>query len=110
MELNASGLSKACEEMFPSRRMLEEAMKLGIPLTLGSDAHQPMKLGEHLDQARALLSELGVREVATFRNRKREMVLLNVEETMYNKRKALIANRFIADGCFLLLETLHRRG
>ena len=51
MELNASGLSKACEEMFPSRRMLEEAMKLGIPLTLGSDAHQPMKLGEHLDQA-----------------------------------------------------------
>ena len=67
MELNASGLSKACEEMFPSRRMLEEAMKLGIPLmleeamklgiplTLGSDAHQPMKLGEHLDQARTAI-------------------------------------------------------
>lgn len=79
MELNASGLSKACGEMFPSRRMLEEVIKLGIPLTLGSDAHQPMKLGEHLDQARALLSELGVRELATFRNRKREMVLWNVE-------------------------------
>lgn len=76
MELNASGLSKPCEEMFPSRRMLEEAIKLGIPLTLGSDAHQPQKLGEHLDTARSLLSELGVEQVATFQNRIRKMVLL----------------------------------
>lgn len=76
MELNASGLSKACEEMFPSRRVLEEAIRLGIPLTLGSDAHQPQKLGEHLDKARGLLLELGVETVATFENRKREMVLL----------------------------------
>lgn len=76
MELNASGLSKACEEMFPSRRMLEEAMRLGIPLTLGSDAHQPQKLGEHLDTARELLEELGVEKIATFQNRIRKMVLL----------------------------------
>ncbi|MGG1877373.1 histidinol-phosphatase HisJ [Paenibacillus cisolokensis] len=74
MELNASGLSKDCAEMFPSRRMLEEAISLGIPLTLGSDAHQPLKLGEHLDKARALLAELGVTALATFRERKREMV------------------------------------
>lgn len=77
MELNASGLSKACEEMFPSRRMLEEAIALGIPLTLGSDAHQPGKLGEHLDKARALLADLGVRHITTFRGRKREMVPLD---------------------------------
>ncbi|WP_422659179.1 histidinol-phosphatase HisJ [Paenibacillus sp. EC2-1] len=76
MELNASGLSKACEEMFPSRRMLEEAIRLGIPLTLGSDAHQPQKLGEHLDTARELLEELGVEKIATFQNRVRKMVLL----------------------------------
>ncbi|WP_106769425.1 histidinol-phosphatase HisJ [Paenibacillus faecalis] len=76
MELNASGLSKACKEMFPSRRILEEAVKLGIPLTMGSDAHQPQKLGEHLDQARDMLIELGVKEVATFQRRNREMVTL----------------------------------
>ncbi len=80
MELNASGLSKPCEEMFPSRRMLVEAVRLGIPLTLGSDAHQPGKLGEHLDQARRLLTEIGVKEVATFEKRKRTMVLLNDKE------------------------------
>lgn len=77
MELNASGLSKDCKEMFPSRRMLEEAVRLGIPLTLGSDAHHPRKLGENLDKARALLVDLGVEEVAVFENRKREMVPLS---------------------------------
>ena len=76
MELNASGLSKDCREMFPSKRMLEEAIRLGIPLTLGSDAHQPKKLGEYLDEARGLLTELGVEELAVFENRIRSMVPL----------------------------------
>lgn len=79
MELNASGLSKPVAEMFPSRRILSAAVELGIPLTVGSDAHDPLKLGEHLDQARALLHELGVRELATFEGRKRTMVPLELE-------------------------------
>ncbi|WP_223070050.1 histidinol-phosphatase HisJ [Paenibacillus caui] len=79
MELNASGLSKACEEMFPSRRILEEALKLDIPLTLGSDAHDPMKLGEHLDQARKQLYEVGFRELAVFEGRQRRMIPLEIE-------------------------------
>lgn len=77
MELNASGLSKPVAEMFPSRRILSAAVELGIPLTVGSDAHDPRKLGEHLDQARALLRELGVRELATFEGRQRTMVELD---------------------------------
>lgn len=74
MELNASGLSKPVAEMFPSHRILSAAVELGIPLTVGSDAHDPLKLGEHLEQARALLHELGVRELATFEGRRRVMV------------------------------------
>ncbi|MNO14836.1 Histidinol-phosphatase [compost metagenome] len=76
MELNASGLSKPCAEMFPSRRMLEAALQKGIPLTVGSDAHDPLKLGENLDQARNLLYDIGVRELATFEKRKRTMIPL----------------------------------
>ncbi len=76
MELNASGLSKPCAEMFPSRRMLEEALALGIPLTVGSDAHDPAKLSEHLEKARALLHEVGYRELAVFRQRERSSVPL----------------------------------
>lgn len=76
MELNASGLSKPCAEMFPSNRILESAIQLGIPLTVGSDAHDPLKLSEHLDTARAALYELGVRELATFTERRRRMIRL----------------------------------
>ncbi|MCA0758121.1 histidinol-phosphatase HisJ [Paenibacillus sp. N4] len=70
IELNASGLRMPVEEMFPSRRMLEYAHKLGIPVTIGSDAHQPERLGQYLDQARAALKEVGYTQLATFNCRK----------------------------------------
>ncbi|MBP2001416.1 histidinol-phosphatase (PHP family) [Paenibacillus shirakamiensis] len=78
MELNASGLTKVCEEMFPSQRILEEALRLGIPLTLGSDAHAPEKLSENLDVARRTLYDIGFRELATFKERKRRMIPLEL--------------------------------
>lgn len=77
IELNASGLRMPCAEMFPKRRMLEEAFGLGIPVTVGSDAHQPERLARHLDRAVALLREIGYRELATFRGRKREMLAMD---------------------------------
>ncbi|MEF2969163.1 histidinol-phosphatase HisJ [Paenibacillus sp. M1] len=80
MELNASGLSKPVAEMFPSRRILEAAVERGIPLTVGSDAHDPLRLSEHLDKARALLYGLGVRELATFEGRRRTMIPLEAAE------------------------------
>jgi histidinol-phosphatase (PHP family) len=78
MELNASGLSKPCAEMFPGRRMLEEAYRLGIPVIVGSDAHQPEKLSEHLDKAQSLLYEVGYRELAVFEKRERSSVKLTI--------------------------------
>lgn len=74
MELNASGLSKACKEMFPSKRMVSEAFRLGIPVTIGSDAHDPLKLGEHLEHARALLWDVGYRQLSAFEQRRRTEV------------------------------------
>jgi histidinol-phosphatase (PHP family) len=74
IELNASGLRMPCAEMFPKRRMLEYAFELGIPVTIGSDAHQPERLSQYLDQAVALLKEIGYRELATFRGRQRTMI------------------------------------
>jgi histidinol-phosphatase (PHP family) len=70
IELNASGLRTPAEEMFPSRRMLEYAKQLNIPITIGSDAHQPERLGQYLDQARAVLKDVGFSQLATFERRK----------------------------------------
>ncbi|OMD77780.1 MULTISPECIES: histidinol-phosphatase HisJ [Paenibacillus] len=74
MELNASGLTKPCAEMFPAEHLLQEALKLGIPLTLGSDAHDPAKLGDGLQEARSMLWQTGFRELAVFEGRRRTTV------------------------------------
>jgi histidinol-phosphatase (PHP family) len=74
IELNASGLRMPVEEMFPSRRILEYCYQNEIPLTMGSDAHQPARLSQNLDQARALLQDIGFTELATFKQRERIMV------------------------------------
>lgn len=74
IELNASGLRMPVKEMFPSRRMLEYCLQQGIPLTIGSDAHQPERLTQYLDQAVDLLKEIGFTELATFKQRQRAMI------------------------------------
>ncbi|MEK4291560.1 histidinol-phosphatase HisJ [Paenibacillus sp. FSL R5-0636] len=74
MELNASGLTKPCAEMFPAEHLLQEALRLGIPLTLGSDAHDPAKLGDGLQEARSMLWHTGFRELAVFEGRRRTTV------------------------------------
>lgn len=74
IELNASGLRMPCADMFPSRRMLGKARELGIPITLGSDAHQPERLGQYLDQAREALRAAGYVQLATFEGRRRTLV------------------------------------
>mgnify|MGYP000244584414 CR=1 FL=1 len=74
IELNASGLRMPVKEMFPSRRVLEYCLDLGIPLIIGSDAHKPHNLAQYLDQATALLKEIGFTQLATFSKRSRIMV------------------------------------
>lgn len=76
IELNASGLRMPCGEMFPSRRILSYCLERGVPLTVGSDAHQPAKLACHLDQAVALLKDIGFTELATFKAGRREMITI----------------------------------
>ncbi len=39
IEVNTSGLTYACEEMFPSQGLLREFCRAGVPCTLGTDAH-----------------------------------------------------------------------
>lgn len=74
IELNASGLRTPAAEMFPSKAILERALQLEIPLTIGSDAHTPERLGQYLPEARKLLKEVGYQQLATFSKRKRTLI------------------------------------
>jgi histidinol-phosphatase (PHP family) len=74
IELNASGLRMIAKEMFPSPRILKLCIEQDIPVTVGSDAHQPERLGQYLNEARSLLKEIGYHQLATFNQRKRILI------------------------------------
>ncbi len=74
LEINASGLRKPIQEIYPSRMLLQEAYALNIPITFGSDAHKPEQVGAGLEEAYTLARSIGYTKAVTFRDRQREMV------------------------------------
>jgi histidinol-phosphatase (PHP family) len=72
-ELNVAGIHAPCKEAYPSMRMLERARALEIPVTYGSDAHHPDKVGQKGAEARAMLKKAGYTHLATFEGRKRTL-------------------------------------
>ena len=74
IELNTAGLRKDCKEIYPSRRILEEAHRLGVKITFGSDAHSPEEVGADFDQAIQLATTVGYSEACRFEKRHRSLV------------------------------------
>ncbi len=67
VEINTSGyrkmpprLERTGDEPFPNRQMLRLLIERGVPLTFGSDCHNPDQVGFARDRAASLLQELGV--------------------------------------------------
>ncbi|HKM93391.1 MAG TPA: histidinol-phosphatase HisJ family protein [Prolixibacteraceae bacterium] len=76
LELNTGGYDRPCAEFFPNRKILELALKHGIPVTLGSDAHKPEQVARHFDSAIELLKEIGYTKITRFRNRQRGEIII----------------------------------
>ena len=72
MELNTSGLGKAFPEMNPGLIMLKEMHERNIPVVIGSDAHDPYRIGAAFEEALDALSEAGYRHVHIVLDRKRK--------------------------------------
>lgn len=77
IELNTSGWRKVCAEQYPSYAILTEAHRLGVPVALGSDAHEPHLVGAGFDRALSILSEIGFTHIAAFANRERRLIPLS---------------------------------
>jgi len=75
-EINTSGKNKKCAEFYPIKALVEACFAAGVPVTLGSDAHKPEEVGQHFEEAIALLKEVGYTEVVSFKNRQRKMVAI----------------------------------
>ena len=74
IEINVAGMRKKCAELYPSLELLQEAYKLNIPITFGSDAHKPEQVGLFSDEAIELAKEVGYTKYAFYKNRKKHFI------------------------------------
>jgi len=70
LELNIAGYRKTVKEPYPSKSLLEEAFRLGIPITFSSDAHKPEQIAMFHDEIVSLAKSIGYTECAYFKKRK----------------------------------------
>jgi histidinol-phosphatase (PHP family) len=76
IELSTAGLRKPCQEFYPSRDFLQIAYRLGVPISLGSDAHTSQDLGAGFSEAVAFARSVGYRRMCRFEKRQRELVAI----------------------------------
>ena len=64
MEVNSGAISRAVlDEVYPSPWILTEALKREIPVMVNADAHRPQDIDCNYYESRALLRDLGYREI-----------------------------------------------
>ncbi len=71
MEISTAGWRKPVGEIYPHPKLLKEAARLGIPITIASDAHTPTDVGDRWQEAVALARVSGYRTYCSFTGRKR---------------------------------------
>jgi len=70
LDVNTAGLRKDCQEIYPSRQILELAFQKGVPITFGSDAHAPTEVGMNFAEALRLARSVGYQDCLRFAQRK----------------------------------------
>lgn len=76
IEINTSGFNHQANEQYPSVTILAWACERGIPISFGSDSHQPQRMGADFDRAVQAALEAGYTERAEYRGRERTLVPL----------------------------------
>lgn len=69
IEINTAGLRKPVAEIYPALNCLKIYREAGVPLTFGSDAHDPSEVGKDFDKAIALAKTAGYSEYVVFKER-----------------------------------------
>lgn len=72
LEINGAGLDKQIAEIYPSEDILRYAYKMEIPISFGSDAHSPQKVGIYKDQMINLARKVGYKKAVSFTKKNRE--------------------------------------
>ncbi|MCS7063397.1 MAG: histidinol-phosphatase HisJ family protein [Methylacidiphilales bacterium] len=73
IEINTAGWRKPVGECYPSLELIREAVKLGVTITISSDAHSYAQLGEGYERLREVLQAAGVKEIALYQRHQRRL-------------------------------------
>ena len=71
IELSTAGWRKPVNELYPGDRIIELAVKKGIPFTTASDAHSHAQLGDNFSRLAEKMSIFGICEVCVFEKHRR---------------------------------------
>ena len=71
VEINTAGLRKPVKEMYPSADIVALLFTLNVPVTLGSDSHDPSEVGHEFPRAVEMLKTAGYRKISGFEKRRR---------------------------------------
>lgn len=77
IEINTAGRFKPVGEYYPEEKILKEAWRRKIPVTLGSDAHQGIHVGRDLELGCKVLKSIGYRECIGFSQREKKIYPLD---------------------------------
>ena len=78
VELNTNGYNHPVSEAYPAPGIINKCHKAGVSMTLGSDAHHPDDVGRHFDVAFPLLRSAGYTHLATFTERRRADIPIEI--------------------------------
>lgn len=74
IEINASGLRKPVGEAYPSNELLRAILEFKVPITFGSDSHDPDHIGFKMFDNMELAKSIGFKNYAYFENRKMHLI------------------------------------
>jgi len=76
LEVNVAGYRKPVKEAYPSYELLKEAHKMGIDITLSSDAHKPEQVGLFNKEVMKMIQDVGYTECAYFEKGEKKFLKL----------------------------------
>jgi len=71
IEVNTNGRNKPLNDFYPDPRYLHIFREEGVDICVNSDSHYPEHVGQHFDEAYALIIKAGYKEMLSFDKRKR---------------------------------------
>ncbi|SDG31299.1 histidinol-phosphatase (PHP family) [Fontibacillus panacisegetis] len=69
LEVNTGGFRVASEDWYPSVNVIEQAHYYGVDITFGSDAHDPLRVGDEWEKVRSTLEQIGYKRWVIFKQR-----------------------------------------